>query len=365
MVIAVVTGSRSEWGLLKPLVAELVNHHNVTVLGVGSHTSPEFGLTEWLVDAELPDSAGLICFETLLSSDSTCGVTKSSALTLLSLADRFRKSRPDLVVLLGDRSEILAAATVAFDARIPIAHIHGGEETAGSQDNVRRHCITLMASYHFAATEWAAQRIADMRETALRVDGGVWHVGSLGFDGLPEPKVEKGKRLLLLYHPVTNLEDDGMEHLENLLRSLPDAVDVIGSNSDQSGRMINERLSQWVENIQWNRRGISIPSFRAHMSRAEFLRVLNSAKAIVGNSSAGIIEAPALFTPTINVGPRQQGRECAASVINAAGSEESIHAAFDVLHSPEFQLRLKGGDWPRPYGGGGAVGRITDAIREL
>jgi GDP/UDP-N,N'-diacetylbacillosamine 2-epimerase (hydrolysing) len=318
MNIAVITGSRAEWGILRPLVHRLESLLFVT----GSHLSPEFGETWRQIDYPITEK-----IECVLSSNTPLGVTISMGLATQLFGVAFTKHQPDLVVVLGDRYEIFAAVSAAHVAGIPVAHIAGGELTEGSYDDGFRHCITKMSHLHFTAAEEYRQRVIQMGENPLTV----FNVGALGCDGLEKrayrPPGKPGHYILAHY-------GEGASDYEFPDGSL--VVRVFGSHD------------------------VSCTGGRGSMPREDFLRELKAADAIIGNSSSGIIEAPALGVPTINVGDRQKGRLMATSIIHCE-SPKALPLALDNLYSDFFQ-GIMASDYYTPYQGGNVAGKIADII---
>ena len=358
--ICIATGSRAEWGLLKPLIEKLDVHFDVHILITGQHLSPEYGST-WQEVGRVAENTHKV--ESLLSSDTSVGTCKSMGLGLISYGEMLNVIRPDLLVVLGDRFEIFAVATAAHILRIPIAHIHGGEVTRGSFDNALRHGTTHFAEYHFVSTNiyrTKVCRLLGINESfggkCTDPEGVVYNVGALGLDDLPEPKEIKSDRLMLIYHPVTMLDDGGWGHLLMILECLEGYdVDIVGANSDPLGRKINAELRMWAKHADTNW------SFFKNHRRDDFLRILNRSKAIIGNSSCGILEAPSLRVGTINVGPRQEGRIQAKSVINCEDGD--IRETLEVMYSEHYADLLR--TVTSPYGGPGAAERITNILREV
>ena len=350
MRIMVFTGSRSEWGLLKHLVHELDQDHEVYLLVSGQHLSPTYGHTCLEIDFDLLRTFKV---EMLLDSDSPVGMAKGIGLGVLSYVEIINRNRPDLFICLGDRYEVVAATLATFTLGIPIGHIHGGEITLGSLDNGYRNSVTQLATYHFAATEKSRWNVWTMK-------GGsnIWNVGALGLEDLPEP-IAKSDRLFLAYHPVTTLKDGGMAHLENILHCLQGyEIYITGTNSDAYGRKINKRLQEFANHSP------ATVHFQMNYRRDDFLRLLNECKAIIGNSSCGIIEAPSLKTATINVGPRQEGREKSVTVLDCPnGTANEIQDALCKIYSNEFNNVIRYAK--NPYGEKGAAKRIVEKIQKL
>ena len=344
MRLVVVTGSRAEWGLLEPLV-DLINYrHNLELIATGSHLSKHHGYTKDEID--YPHTT----IEILLANDSPVSTSKAMGLGVISFAEVYERINPDAVVLLGDRYEILSAAIAAHVAQIPIVHIHGGETTEGAIDNAFRHSITHMASLHFVSAEPYRRKVLGL---GAKVDS-VFNVGSLGCDGLEFVK-DKDDYILAVWHPVTAGSE--FQFFEGL-RGRKEEIYFIQPNSDPGNIDISYEL-------EWVAEGFLTPSkIFDSLPRPEFLDLLSNAKCIIGNSSAGIIEAPCLGTPTINVGSRQKGRLKAFSVIDCDCDKESIKKAFRRLEEPGFQAIVKGGKWTRFYEGGDVAQKIIRIIED-
>ena len=366
--ICVVTGSRAEYGLLYWLLSNINKAPDLELQLVvtGMHLSPEFGLT-----VEQIRKDGFVVareVEMLLSSDSAVGVTKSTGLGMIGFADAFNALEPDIVVLLGDRFELLAAASAALFAVIPIAHIHGGEVTTGAFDDSIRHSITKMSHLHFTATEIYRRRVIQLGEGARRV----FNVGALGIDSihrlslLSKSELESVlgfklgvQSLLVTFHPVT-LEPGRAQHsFGTLLDALAklDGVSLVftKANADTEGRIINDMIDDYV---------LSRPQAVAYTSlgQQKYLSALKYVSGVIGNSSSGIIEAPSLKTGTINIGDRQKGRVRAKSVIDCGSNLEDISIALQTLFSEGFQKQLD--SCINPHGSGNVSSRITDILRE-
>ena len=348
--ICIVTGTRAEYGLLTPLIGavEADGSLELQLVVTGAHLAPEFGETNRAIEADgFPIAAKI---EMLLSGNTPVGVTKSMGVELIGLADVLARLEPDIIVLLGDRYEILAAAAAALMFNIPIAHIHGGETTEGAVDEGIRHAVTKMAALHFASRQRHAERILQMGENPAHV----YEVGAIGLDNifnlkllsLEELSRQLGfplgeKFLLVTYHPVTargktDRAADPLSELMNALDKFPDyKVLITKANSDVGGREINER---------WDAFAAAEPSrvaCRASLGQLRYLSALKYAAALVGNSSSGLIEAPIMHTPTVNLGDRQKGREREKSVIDCDETEAAIAKGISRALSPEFQARAQ------------------------
>ncbi len=334
--IAVITSSRADWGLLKPVVEKL---DSPFLIITGSHLSPEHGMTINEISNDLPlhPVEWVEEVEILLSSDTEKGVCSAAGLTLIKFGELFDRIKPDLVLILGDRFEVLSACMAAHIYRIPIAHISGGD-ISGNYDNAFRHCITQLSTYHFPATEKARDLIIQMR---LWDNKNVHNVGALGCDGLVKRTNEPDNKYIVINHSET---------LEN---SMPPFIFLDGEvinirpNADNGNYGIDARLSN-----------------SETMTRERFLVELSESKAIIGNSSCGIIEAPALGVPTINIGNRQQGRERASSIIDCEPNQESIKQALTRLESKDFQDLMKT-DYYMPYQGENVAGKIVEVLNKL
>jgi len=337
--ICVVTGSRAEYGLLSVLMKEIQSDPDLDlqVVATGMHLSPEFGLTYkviendgFVVDAKV---------EMLLACDTTVGITKSIGLGVIGFADALESLKPDLLVLLGDRFEILAAAQAALIARIPIAHLFGGDTTEGAFDEAIRHSITKMAHFHFVSNEQSAARVRQLGENPENV----YTFGSTGIDQikrverLSREEIQKQtgynfqkKNLLVTFHPATLEEHPPESQFQELL----DALNLLGPdvgiiftypNADPSGRVLIPMIDRFVTEH---------PQAKAYASLGQirYLSVMAQVDAVVGNSSSGLYETPSFKIPTVNIGDRQKGRLQADSVINcepvAKSICETIHAAF-------------------------------------
>jgi len=333
--ICVVTGSRAEYGLLYWLMKHVDADADLQlqVIATGMHLSPEFGATYvhiqkdgFRIDARV---------EMLLSSDSATGTAKSIGLGVIGFADAFERLKPDIIVVLGDRFEIFAAAQAALIARIPIAHLHGGEITEGAFDESIRHSITKMAQWHFVAAESYRRRVVQLGESPDRV----FNFGPTSFDVLshlewidrPGLVTALGMSLkdpifLVTYHPETLGRRQPVEALDELLSALeafPDATVVFTyPNADAGGRGIMSRLERWVA-ANAKRAGLFVS-----LGQQRYLSAMREAQIVVGNSSSGLTEAPPLGKITVNIGDRQKGRLRPSSVIDSADDCESIVAAI-------------------------------------
>ncbi|OCZ92310.1 UDP-N-acetyl-D-glucosamine 2-epimerase, UDP-hydrolysing [Achromobacter xylosoxidans] len=366
--ICVVTGSRAEYGLMRSLLGAIAADPALTlqIVATGMHLSPEFGMTYrsieedgFRIDAKV---------EMLLSADSAVAVTKSLGLGVIGFADAFDRLAPDIVVVLGDRFEILAAAQAAMLACIPIAHIHGGETSEGAFDEGIRHAITKMAQWHFTAAEPYRRRVVQLGEAPDRV----FNVGAPGLDILATAKwmgrdelatsldMELGKPLFVVtYHPVT-LESrsprDAMMQLLGALEAFPQATIVFTyPNADTGGRVLIDCIDQFVA------RNRSRAKAFVSLGQLRYLSLMREANVVIGNSSSGLTEAPAMKRATVNIGNRQNGRLKASSVIDATDDQASIIDAIEQALSAEFVSRLPATH--SLYGQGDAAAAIVSILR--
>ncbi|MFB9276298.1 UDP-N-acetylglucosamine 2-epimerase [Cohnella cellulosilytica] len=368
--IAVVTGTRAEYGLLTPLLGELRDDPAIELLLIvtGMHLSPEFGLTmQQIVDDGFAIDAKV---EMLLSSDTPVGITKSMGLALIGFADALDRLKPDLIVLLGDRYEIMTAAQAAMIANIPIAHLHGGESTEGAIDEAIRHSITKISHLHFTSAEPYRQRVIQLGEDPQRV----YNVGAIGLDNIRKIKLlEKDEleraldfklgevNLLVTYHPLTLSKQSSSELMTQLLTALerfPQAKIVFTKpNSDTDGRIIAKMMDEYAASHPDR-----VKCFTS-LGQLRYLSALRYVKAVVGNSSSGIIEAPMFRVPTVNIGSRQAGRIKAASVLDCGSSSEEIVATIQWALSDTFSESLS--DVVSLYGEGNAAPKIKRVLKSV
>lgn len=366
--ICVVTGTRAEYGLLSRLMREIQQDSELVlqVIATGMHLSPEFGLTYKLIEQDGFRIDAKV--EMLLSSDTPVGIAKSIGLGVIGFADALDRLKPDILVVLGDRFEILAAVQAALVARIPVAHIHGGETTEGAIDEAIRHAITKMAHLHFPAAEEYAQRIIQLGEQPNRV----FTVGAPGLDAIANlVPIERtaleqslgfawhNPLLLVTYHPVTLAREDAAQAVRALFSAIEECggVSVIftKANADTDGRIINAMIDDFV--AQHPERMVAFTT----MGHERYISAMRYADVVVGNSSSGIIEAPFLKTPTVNIGKRQHGRLRAASIIDCGETKEEIAEALQRALSPEFRAVAEHAT--SPYGTGEASHAIKDILK--
>ena len=367
--ICVVTGTRAEYGLLYWLLKEIEadKELQLQVIVTGMHLSPEFGLTYKEIEKEFKINKKI---EMLLSSDTSVGISKSMGLAQISFAESYDELKPDIVIVLGDRYEIFSATSAAMIARIPIAHIHGGEKTEGAFDESIRHSITKMSHLHFTATNEYKNRVIQLGEDPSRV----FNVGGMGIENIKRLKLlskdefEKSiefklnsKNILVTFHPVTLENSTAKEQFQQLLDAIDELEDTniifTKANSDTDGRVINQMIDEYV--TKNSHKSIVFTS----LGQLRYLSALQYVDAVVGNSSSGLAEAPSFKIGTINIGDRQKGRIKASSVIDCEPNKDSILKSFEKLYSKEFQETLK--TTINPYGDGCASKKIVEILKSV
>lgn len=366
--IAVVTTSRADYGIYRPVLRALETDpaFEVRLLVSGSHLSPDFGMTVRDIEADgFPVSERI---ETLLASDSPEGTAKAMALGLAGFGQSFRRSRPDLLMVLGDRFEMHAAALAALPFRIPVAHVHGGEVTAGAMDEALRHSMTKLSHIHFVATEEYGRRVIQLGEEPWRVTV----CGAPSLDNLRTAVLKSRQEmesrlgfnlgeqfLLVTFHPATLDEADPAHQARTLLDAvvatgLPAVVTM--PNADPGGRRVREVLLE-----------IAAKNSSVHLvenlGTESYFSLMRIAAAMAGNSSSGIIEAVSFGLPVVNVGARQLGRVRAANVLDAPCEAEALAAVLGKALDPAFRATLAG--LTNPYGDGHASERITARLKEV
>lgn len=367
--VCVVTGTRADYGLLYWLIKEVKVDPNLElqIIATGMHLSPEFGLTYKEIEKDFKIDKKI---EMLLSSDTAVGISKSIGIAQISFAEAYQDLAPDIIVVLGDRYEILSAVIAGMVSRIPIAHLHGGESSEGNIDESIRHCITKMSQLHFTATEVYKNKVIQLGEKPKRV----YNVGGLGIENikkltlLNKKEFEKSlnfklnkRNIIVTFHPVTLEKNTSKSQFQELL----DAVDNLENtniiftkaNSDNDGRVINNMIDQYVKkNIH---KSIEFTS----LGQLRYLSALKHVDAIVGNSSSGLTEAPSFKIGTINIGDRQKGRIKSDTVIDCLPKKASIKTAFSYLYSNKFQLILKKSK--NLYDNGCASKKIVKVLKKI
>lgn len=364
--ICIATGSRAEYGLLYWLMKEIQADPalQLQVIATGMHLSPEFGLTHKVIEED--GFAIDAKVEMLLSSDTPVGIAKSIGLGTIGFADALDRLKPDILVVLGDRYEILAAVQAALVARIPVAHIAGGDTTEGAFDEAIRHSITKMSHLHFVTNEDAARRVRQLGENPDYI----FNVGSPGLDNITRLKLLnrqelersldfsfKEKNLLATFHPVTLETQSAEMQFKELLAALDGLGQDVGiiftkPNADTDGRAIAQLMDSYVAAHSNARAYVSLGQLR-------YLSAMSQADAVVGNSSSGLYEAPSFGKPTVNIGDRQKGRLQAASVINCAPLSGEIGKAIVRALAADCSGTVN------PYGDGNSSSRIKDALKKI
>jgi len=368
--ICVITGSRAEYGLLRNLCIAIKKDSklNLQIIVTGAHLSEEHGLTIKEINNDKFKINKKI--EILISSDTNSAMIKSTGIALINFADAIKELKPSLVVLLGDRYEILSAAIASYFLKIPIAHIHGGESTAGAIDEGIRHSITKMSWLHFVATENYKRRVIQLGEDPKRV----FNVGSLGIEKINncklinKTKLEnildikfKKKNLLLTFHPETLDHMNSSNSLKEILNSLAMLNDTLiiftYPNADAGNIEIKKLIRKFLSNHPNNTRLFS------SLGSLIFLSILKIVDGIIGNSSSGIIEAPSLNTGTINIGNRQQGRDMAESIINCKPMKNEIIKSLNLLFSKKYVNSLN--SVINPYEKNYTIKKILNKVKNI
>jgi GDP/UDP-N,N'-diacetylbacillosamine 2-epimerase (hydrolysing) len=365
--VCVVTGTRAEYGLLR-WVIEGIRQSTVLdlqLIATGMHLSPEFGLTVNAIEADGYHVDRKI--EMLLSSDTAVGVTKSMGLGMIGFADALAELKPDLMLLLGDRYEIFAAASAAMIARVPIAHLHGGETTQGAFDESIRHSITKMSHLHFVAAEEYRHRVIQLGEQPEHV----FKVGGLGIDSilrlqlLSRDELQEAlnfrflsRNLLVTFHPVTLEFNTAAQQMKELLAALSELSETglifTMPNADTESRELFRQIQDFCEKH---------PQAKAYTSLGQlrYLSCMRHVDGVVGNSSSGLLEVPSFKKGTINIGDRQKGRLKAQSIIDCEPIRSSISNAIEKMFSPQFQNQLS--TVKNPYGDGGASAAVVKILK--
>ncbi|MGV8155243.1 MAG: UDP-N-acetylglucosamine 2-epimerase, partial [Alkaliphilus sp.] len=367
--ISVLTATRAEYGLLKPIIQKLIDvtEFDVRIVVTGAHLSPEFGLTykEIVKDNIVIDEK----IEILLSADTPAAISKSMGLAMISFADYFDKLEPDMLIVLGDRYETLAVSIAAMNQRIPIAHLYGGETTEGALDESIRHAITKLSYLHFTSTDQYRHRVIQLGEHPNRV----FNVGATGIENIINEKLMSKTELenainfkldkpyaVVTFHPVT-LEDNNSEaQFKELLEVFKQRSNMkfifTKANADTNGRIINQLIDEYVEK---NEHAVAFTS----LGMIRYLSALKYCVLVIGNSSSALVEAPSFGAPTINIGDRQKGRLQADSVINCRPEKEEIKKAIDIALTEEF--KRKASSTINPYGDGNTSKKIIAILEDF
>lgn len=367
--IGIMTGTRAEYGLLKPLMQEINKDNDLELYLIvsGMHLSPEFGMTYKEIEEDGFQINAKV--EMLLSSDSPVGISKSIGLGIIGFADEFQRADLDMLILLGDRYEALSAAICAMVMRIPIAHLHGGELTEGAIDEGIRHSITKMSYLHFTSTEEYRRRVIQLGENPERV----FCVGAIGVENIKKINLMTKEELersihfeidentvIVTYHPVTlennTVEEQFLNLLEVLDRNPKIRMIFTKANADTNGRIVNELIDKYA--AQNSERACAFTS----LGQKRYLSALKYCRIVIGNSSSGIIEAPSFGKPIINIGDRQKGRICADSVINCGYTQQEIQRAMETALTEEFENKAR--NCRNPYEKENTAANIISVIKD-
>lgn len=368
--ICVYTSTRAEYGLLKGVLREIDSEPTMQlqILATGMHLSPEFGMTIQEIRADGFEPVESI--EILLSSDTSSAICKSMGLAMIGYGEALQRLKPDIVVVLGDRFETFCMAAATQVCRVPLAHIGGGETTEGAIDESFRHSITKMSHLHFASCEAYRQRIIQLGEAPDRV----FSVGALGVENIRCISFMERRALseaigfnlknsyfLVTFHPVTlerGTSERQFQSLLNALDAFPEYnVIFTVANADTDGRVINRMINEYVEKCP--ERCLAVPS----LGTFRYLSAMKHAAVVIGNSSSGIVEAPSLKIPTVNIGDRQKGRIQAASILNCSPDADTIRQTIDGALSPAFQENLA--DISNPYDRPGTCSTIVSLLENV
>ncbi len=367
--VCVVTGTRADYGIMSGLMRKLKEHPGIElqIIATNMHLAPEYGMTVNEIEA---DGFKVDCrIDSLLAGDSPAATVKSMGLVQIGIADAFARLQPDLVIILGDRYEMLAAASAALIFRIPIAHLYGGETTEGAYDDCIRHAITQLSTLHFTSTREYAERVVSMGAAPENVE---W-VGSLGVDNiahedfLPLDKLEESigfrlgdKFLVATFHPVTTLPGEEAAQTTALLDALENAIKAgyrilfTMPNSDTGGKRVASLIREWGE------RHTGMVKTVESLGRRRYYSALHHASGVVGNSSSGLIEAPSFGIPTLNIGDRQKGRARGLTVVDVQSDRGSIEAGLKKILSDDFRHLALCAD--NPYAKGDTLSAIFGRI---
>ncbi len=368
--ICVVTGSRAEYGLLLPLLKLIRDDASLVmqIIVTGMHLSPEFGLTYREIEKDgFPINEKI---EMLLSGDTDVSIAKSTGIGVIGFAEAFERLRPDWIILLGDRFETFSAATSAHLLKIPIAHLHGGELTEGATDDAFRHAITKMAWLHFTSTNDYRQRVIQLGENPKRV----FNTGAIGLDNIKSFSLLSKKELeyqlefesidkavLVTYHPVTLEKKSAEQQINDLIAALDQFTSLrlifTFPNADADGRVIKQLIENYVAKNPDRAKAF------ASLGQLKYLSLLKYVRAMVGNSSSGIIEAASFNLPVVNIGNRQDGRIKPESVIDSAASKKEIQHAIEKAFSETFRKKSK--KIVNPYGNGNAAVKVLKQIKNI
>lgn len=366
-IISILTATRAEYGLLKPIIKKLnmVNEFDVKIVATGMHLSSEFGMTYHEIEQDGFTIHKKI--EILKDGDTSRGVSKAMGHALFGFSEYFDELKPDLLIVLGDRYETLAVCIAAMNARIPIAHLYGGETTEGAIDEAIRHAITKMSYLHFTSTKEYRNRVIQLGESPDRV----FQVGAIGIENirntelLSKEELEKSLEISLkkpyavvTFHPSTLEEESVMKQMNELLKACDEHKELnyifTKANADANGRIINELVDEYAIKNE------NVFAFTS-LGMLRYLSALKYCKMVIGNSSSGLIEAPSFGIPTINIGDRQKGRLHSDSVIHCTVDKHAITKSIELALSIDFQEKAK--MTTNPYGDGMTSDKIVKILK--
>ncbi|MHB8129434.1 MAG: UDP-N-acetylglucosamine 2-epimerase [Mobilitalea sp.] len=367
-IISILTATRAEYGLLKPIILKLnmVEEFDIRIAVTGMHLSPEFGLTYHEIEQDGFSIDKKI--EILSQLDTPAAVSRSMGLAMIGFGEYFEVLRPDLLIVLGDRYETLAVCCAAMNARIPIAHLYGGETTEGAIDESIRHAISKMSYLHFTSTEDYRKRVIQLGESPERV----FTVGAIGIENIKNLRFLSKQELkqdlsikndkpyaVVTFHPVTLEGNNTKQQFEELLKVCDKHQELYyiftKANADTNGRIINELMEEYAS----SRENVSV---FASLGVERYLSALKYCDFVIGNSSSGLLEAPSFKIPTVNIGDRQKGRLQSKSVINCIPEMESIEEAFNLALSASFREMARTA--VNPYGDGNTSDKIINIIKK-
>lgn len=365
-IISILTATRAEYGLLKPIIKKLntVDAFDVKIVATGMHLSDDFGMTY----QEIVQDGFTIHkkIEILKDGDKSACVSMAMGHALFGFSEYFEDLKPDLLLVLGDRYETLAVCCAAMNARIPIAHLYGGETTEGAIDEAIRHAITKMSYLHFTSTAEYRKRVIQLGESPNRV----FQVGAIGIENilnvdlLTKKELEKSLNIkldkpyaVITFHPSTLEEENAMNQFGELLKSCDKHKELnyifTKANADANGRLINKLIDKYAYENE------NVTAFTS-LGMLRYLSALKYCKMVIGNSSSGLIEAPSFGIPTINIGDRQKGRLFSDSVIHCSVDQHAITKSIDLALSNEFHEKAK--KTKNPYGDGKTSDKIVRVL---
>lgn len=367
--ICFVTGSRADYGLLYHLMkkVKIDKKLELQIIVTGMHLSSKFGYTYREIEKDFKINKKI---DLALSSDSSIGISKSMGLAQISFAEVYDDLKPDIVLVLGDRYEIFSAVSAAMIARIPIAHLHGGETTEGAFDEAIRHSITKMSHLHFTATNEYRKRVIQLGENPSKV----FNVGATGIENIKKNNLLSkrefeisinrklfSKNILITFHPVTLEENTAKHQFKELLKAIDELKNTFfiftKANSDTGGRIINKMIDEYVD------KNFEKSVLFTSLGQSKYLSALKHVDIVVGNSSSGIIEAPSFKTATLNIGDRQKGRIMADSILNCKPDSKSIKKSLKKIYSIKFQKILK--NTKNPYDNGCSSQKILKILKNI